>query len=166
MNRKKFLQQSILATGAAILAPTALRAANENPIISAEEIKEFVVAAHSDFDATKKIVEAKPLILNSTNQYKKGDFETALGAAAHMGRRDIADVLVALGARMDVFSLTFLGHTDIVKQLIAISPQYLKAPGPHGFTLLHHANAGKHTEFAKWLQDQGLTEEWFKNAFG
>ena len=64
-------------------------------------------AAHNDFDATKKIIEKKPLLLNCTNQFKKGDFETALGGASHMGRKDIADLLVGLGARMDIFNMTF-----------------------------------------------------------
>lgn len=166
MNRKKFLQQGLLTAGAVALAPIALRSANNSEIFTEEEITEFVYAAHNDFDKTKKIVEAKPLILNCANQYKKGDFETALGGASHMGRRDIADLLVARGARMDMFNLTFLGHTDLVKKLIELNPHYLKAPGPHGFTLLHHAKVGKQEEFGKWLQDQGLKEEWFKGVFG
>jgi len=44
-----------------------------------------------DFEATKKIIEAQPLLLNCTNQSKKGDIETALGGASHMGRKDKAD---------------------------------------------------------------------------
>ncbi len=166
MNRKKFLQQSILTAGASVLGAATLRAATiENEIFTPEEITAFVFAAHNDFDATKKIVDAKPLILNCANQIARGDFETAVGGAAHMGRKDIADLLVERGARLDIFSLTFLGHVDFVKQMIELTPQYLKAPGPHGFTLLHHAKVGKHDEFAAWLQDKGLEEEWFRDVF-
>lgn len=166
MNRKKFIRQSLFAAGATAVAPIAIYAKTNNEVFTAEEITAFVYAAHNDFDAVKKIVETKPLILNCANQLKKGDFETALGGAAHMGRKDIANLLVERGARMDVFSMTFLGHTELVKKLIELNPQYLKSPGPHGFTLLHHAKVGKQEAFAKWLQNQGLTEEWFKNAFG
>ncbi len=165
MIRKKFIQQSLLATGAAFLAPVRVKAQSENKIISLEEIQDFVFAAHSDLDKTRSIVDANPLILNCTNQFKKGDFETAIGGASHMGRKDIADMLVERGARLDIFNLTFLGHTDLVKQLIEVAPAYLKSPGPHGFTLLHHANVGKHEDFASWLQDQGLEETHFKGIF-
>lgn len=168
MNRKQFLRQSTLLGASAMLLPSAIgqEPVKENPLFESEEIYEFVLAAHKDFDGFKRIVDAKPKILNCVNQIKKGDFETALGGAAHMGRKDIADLLVARGARWDMFSLTFLGYTDFVKQMIELSPHYLKAPGPHGFTLLHHAKVGKHMEFAKWLQDQGLETEFIKGAFG
>ena len=59
---------------------------------------------------TKKIVYAKRLLLNFANQFKKGDFETAVGGASHMGRKDIADMLVGRFARLDIFNLTFLGY--------------------------------------------------------
>ncbi len=165
MDRKKFLRQSLMAGGVALLGAGVLYAANNKAIITAEEITEFVFAAHSDLEKTKSIADKKPLILNCTNQFSRGDFETALGGACHMGRKDIADMLIQRGARMDLFNLTFMGHTDLVKKMIESYPQYLNAPGPHGFTFLHHAKVGKHTDFASWLQDKGLTTDRFKDAF-
>ena len=165
MIRKDFIRHGLIATGALIWAPAKIRAKASSEIISLEQIEEFVFAAHKDLEKTQKIVDANPLILNCTNQFKKGDFETAIGGASHMGRKDIADMLVERGARLDIFNLTFLGHTELVKQLIEHSPQYLKSPGPHGFTLLHHAKVGEHKDFALWLQDQGLEETIFKGVF-
>lgn len=165
MNRKKFLRQTLMAGGATLLGAGILYASNKKPIFNEEEVTEFVFAAHSDLEKTRSIVDRNPLILNCANQITRGDFETALGGACHMGRKDIADMLIERGARMDMFNLTFLGHTDFVKQMIEKHPQYLNAPGPHGFTFLHHAKVGKHTDFASWLEDQGLTTDRFKNVF-
>ena len=165
MNRKSFLASSGVILGAATLVPNRL-IAEENPIFKAEEITEFVFAAHNDFDKTKRIIERKPLLLNCTNQFKKGDFETALGGASHMGRRDIADLLISKGARMDIFNMAFLGLDEQVRGMINAFPDYLNSPGPHGFTLLHHARVGKRDDLAAWLESKGLTETMFKGIFG
>ena len=111
------------------------------------------------------MIDSNPLLLNATNQAKKGDFETALGGASHMGRVDIAELLVAKGARMDIFNLTFLGFTEQVEEMIKQYPQCLNAAGPHGFTLLYHANVGKQQAFANWLLELGLEETRFEDVF-
>ena len=166
MNRKSFLKNTFATVcGLTLTSSFMMKNTQENEIFSPEEITEFVFAAHKDFEATKKIIEAKPLLLNCTNQFKKGDFETALGGASHMGKRDIADLLVSKGARMDIFNQAFLGLTDTVKQMVEAYPQLLKAPGPHGFTLLHHAKVGKQDDLFAWLQEKGLTETHFKGIF-
>jgi len=165
MNRKKFIKNGLLVGGLGLITSSGFAKTQDEPLFTSEEIKEFVFAAHRDFDEVKRIFTEKPLILNCTNQSKQGDFETAMGGASHMGRKDIADFLVEQGARLDIFSHTFLGHVDLVKTMIKAYPQYLHAYGPHGFTLLHHAHAGKHTDFAKWIEDQGLTETHVKGIF-
>lgn len=165
MNRKSFLKTGAILSSSLLINPQ-LYAIQENSNFDLEEIKEFVFAAHKDFEETKKIIEAKPLLLNCTNQAKKGDFETAVGGASHMGRKDIADLLVSKGARLDIFNYTFLGYHDFVKKLIEDYPDLLWAPGPHGFTLLHHAKVGEHLEMQDWLKEKGLTETYIKGAFG
>lgn len=137
-----------------------------DPVFSQEEIKEFVFAAHNDLEKCKQIIGSKPLILNCANQGKKGDFETALGGASHMGRRDIADLLISKGARMDIFSHAFLGHDELVKTMIDTYPKLLFSPGPHGFTLLHHAEVGENIKLADWIRKQGLEETFLKGSFG
>jgi hypothetical protein len=164
MKRKEFLRNSMLAGGSVFLLSSFKNGA-ESSLFTNEEIEEFVRVAHGNLEKTKKIIEAKPLILNCVNQWAKGDFETAMGGASHVGRKDIADLLVAHGARMDIFNFTFLGFTDFVKDLLKKYPHLLNSYGPHGFTLLHHANVGAHKDFAKWLQDQGLKETIFKDVF-
>ena len=58
-----------------------------------------------------------------------GDWETALGAAGHMGRRDIAEVLLARGARLDVFAAAMLGQADIVRAIVEAFPAMREASG-------------------------------------
>jgi len=157
MKRKDFFSSSALAGGSLIFS-SQFNHNIDSSLFKAQEIDEFVGAAHSDLEETKRIIEADPLILNCTSQIAKGDFETAIGGASHMGRQDIADILVSHGARLDIFNLTFLGFTDFVKNLLEKYPNLLTSYGPHGFTLLHHARVGEHTEFADWLQARGLTE--------
>lgn len=164
MNRKDFLKKG--AMGAAICAVSPVIASNSmNTVFEKEEIAAFVSAAHKDLEETQKIIEAKPLLLNCTNQVRKGDFETAIGGASHMGRRDIADLLVAKGARLDIFNLAFLGYFDLVKQLVTDFPHLLKSPGPHGFSLLHHAKVGEHQGMMNWLKESGLTDTFLKGSF-
>jgi len=89
-----------------------------------------------------------------------GDFETALEGAGHVGTKDVANYLIEQGARTNLFVLTMLGKTQIVKAYIETYPAYLTARGPHGFTLLHHANPGgeEANELVAYLHSKGLTE--------
>lgn len=169
MDRKKFLRQNLFLGGSMVLAPGTLLAkesTNQKVVFSGELILEFVLAAHKSFDETKKILEKHPLLLNCTSQFKKGDFETAVGGASHMGRRDIVDYLVGKGARLDIFNYAFLGYDDFIKKIVTDYPHLLNSYGPHGFTLLHHAQVGKRTELVEWLQSKGLTEKMIKGVFG
>ncbi|MGI9546996.1 MAG: hypothetical protein ACR2MM_07160 [Flavobacteriaceae bacterium] len=165
MKRKRFIQSCAGITGAALITPNFIHASSGKELFNTDLIDEFVLAAHRDLDQTKKLIDNHPLILNCTSQIRRGDFETAIGGASHMGREDIAQLLVERGARLDIFNLCFLGYTEVVKQLIEISPNYLTAYGPHGFTLLHHAKMGEQHEFASWLQDKGLKEDIFDSIF-
>lgn len=168
MDRKSFIKKNLIVGGALTMTPLtamAIQDVKKEPIFSHELITEFVFAAHKSLDETKKILQQYPLLLNCANQFTKGDFETAVGGASHMGRKDIADFLVAQGARLDIFNYAFLGYDDFVKKIVQEHPHVLHAPGPHGFTLLHHAQVGNRTALADWLQSKGLTEKILKGIF-
>lgn len=171
-NRRTFLQQSLVLGSAMGLAPVAhfflpapatrLAADPIDPTV----VQEYVRVAHSDLDRLKAIQEEHPLIVYATWDWGDGDFETALGAAGHMGRRDVAEYLLDKGARPDLFVLTMLGETAIVKSILERYPQLLHAYGPHGFTLLHHARKGgeQAQNLYDFLVERGLTEP-FVNIF-
>ena len=55
------------------------------------------------------------------------------------GRREIAEFLLAHGARPTVFSAAMLGQLDVVKAFVSASPGVQRTLGPHGITLMAHA---------------------------
>jgi hypothetical protein len=104
--------------------------------------KEVVLAAHSDLARVKAVVDAHPAAANAVIDWGFGDWESGLGAAAHMGRRDIAEYLLSMGARLDLFAAAMLGMTDAVKHMVAARPGVEASLGPHGIPLIAHARAG------------------------
>jgi hypothetical protein len=110
--------------------------------LAPETVRAFVVAAHGDRDAVRDALRAEPRLVNACWDWGGGDWETGLGGAAHMGRRDIALHLLARGARLDVFAVAMLGDVDVVRALLQAFPTLPEVRGPHGISLIDHARAG------------------------
>ena len=105
-------------------------------------VREFVSQAHRSLNRVNELLEQEPRLINAAWDWGGGDWETALGAAAHMGRRDIAQALLARGARLDVFAAAMLGKLEIIQAVLAAFPETLHTLGPHGIPLAQHAKAG------------------------
>ena len=105
-------------------------------------VEAFVRAGHVDLDRTKALLAQEPGLLNATWDWGGGDWETALGGAGHMGRKDIALFLISTGARMDIFQAAMLGRLDIVKPMLTAFPNLANSKGPHGIPLMTHAQKG------------------------
>jgi len=105
-------------------------------------VQEFVGQAHGGFDRVQEMLAQEPALVNAAWDWGGGDFETGLGAAAHMGRRDIALYLLDHGARLDLPAAVMLGQLDLVQAALAAFPAALNIPGAHGIPLLKHAEAG------------------------
>src|SRR6185503_4937631 len=114
----------------------------KKPSLEMVLVQEFVGKAHADLDRVKELLLGEPALINSSWDWGGGDWETALGAAAHMGRRDIAAYLLEHGARLDLFAAEMLGKLDIVKATLGTYPDSINIPGPHGISLIAHALAG------------------------
>lgn len=112
------------------------------PALVATLVQEFVGNAHGDLNRVQELLAQEPALINATWDWGGGDFETALGAASHMGRKDIACFLLDHGARLDIFAATMLGKLDIVKATLTAFPDALHTAGPHGIPLIAHAQAG------------------------
>lgn len=123
-------------------AGTGGAAAELYPTQSPEDVRELVRVAHFDLARVRAILERRPALARASWDWGFGDWESALGAASHMGKRQIADVLLAHGARPDVFSAAMLGQLDVVRAHIQAWPGAQSLRGPHGITLLAHARAG------------------------
>ena len=101
-----------------------------------------VGAAHAQFDRVKELVTARPALAKASWDWGYGDWESALGAASHTGRRDIAELLMAHGARANLYTFAMLGRIDVVRAICEASPGIQRVHGPHGITLLQHARHG------------------------
>jgi hypothetical protein len=105
-------------------------------------VKRFVIAGHGNLAAVKAMLTEEPNLINGAIDWGNGDFESALGGASHMGRRDIAEFLLEHNARMDIFVATMLGKLDMVKAAVAAFPNIVHVAGPHGIPLIVHAEKG------------------------
>jgi hypothetical protein len=113
-----------------------------HPQFDRPRVKRFVIAGHVNLAAVKAMLADEPNLINGAIDWGNGDFETALGGASHMGRRDIAEYLLEHNARMDIFAATMLGKLDIVKAAVAAFPHIVHVLGPHGIPLIMHAEKG------------------------
>ena len=107
-----------------------------------ELVQEMVRVSHFDLKRVQQLVEAQPSLARAAWDWGFGDWETALGAASHMGNRPIAGYLISKGARPSLFSSAMLGHLEVVKAFVAAQPGVQRILGPHSISLLAHAKAG------------------------
>jgi hypothetical protein len=123
--------------------PAKAKAKDKGPRLDLDMVRDFVGAAHRDLEKVKALHSQQPALINSSWDWGGGDWETALGAAAHTGRKNIAEFLLSKGARLDIFAAAMLGKIELVKAAITLFPGTEKTLGPHGITLIAHAKAGK-----------------------
>ena len=123
-------------------SPPTFKPSWKKPQINRLMVQDFVIYAHSELDMVKKLLEKEPALLNATMDWGNGDWESGLGGASHMGRRDIVEFLLERGARIDIFCAAMMGRLDAVKSLLTLEPKLIDARGPHGFTLHFHAQVG------------------------
>lgn len=162
-NRSTFLKRT-LTGAAALLLPSSVisqTTRQEKPApLKLETVKEFVGVAHGKFDRLKEMLENDHLLLHSSYDWGGGDYESAIEAAGHVGNKEIAAYLLSKGARYNIYLGCMLGHLDIVKQVLTANPNLLNSKGPHGFTMLHHAQRGGDSSLAvvEYLQSRGAKE--------
>jgi hypothetical protein len=115
---------------------------NDFPSHEPELVQEMVVVSHTNLARVKELVGRQPALAKVSFDWGFGDWETPIDAASHIGHREIAEFLIASGARPTIFSAAMLGHLDVVKAAIAASPGVQRVLGPHSITLFRHATAG------------------------
>lgn len=163
MKRKAFLKQAFWMSGVATLSPYLLSAATPMqtpPPLDSKIVQEFVRVSHGKLDQVKTLLAEHPTLLNSAWDWGGGDFETALGAASHVGHKVLAQYLLDQGAQANIFTACLFGKIDIIKPMVEAFPSILGAKGPHGFTLLHHAKKGgeEALEVKEFLESRGAVE--------
>jgi hypothetical protein len=93
-SRRQFLHVVSLAVPiAAISSKTSVAATTEVttlfPTQAPELVQEMVVVAHGNITRVKELVSNQPTLAKATWDWGFGDWETALGAASHVGNREI-----------------------------------------------------------------------------
>ena len=162
MDRHSFLKSSITTTLGLSIFPAfgSNVTQNEPSPLKISLVKEFVVAGHKDLTKVQSMLVDYPNLIYSRYDWGNGDFEEAIEGAGHLGNKEIAYYLINQGARVNMFVLTMLGKTELVKPTLEVYPNLVFAKGAHGFTLLHHAKAGgsENDNFINYLNEKGLTE--------
>ncbi len=121
------------------------------PSMNDAMVRGVVGASHSNIEKVKELITQRPELAGASWDWGFGDWETALGAASHVGRRDIAELLISHGARPDIFTFTMLGMLKSVQEIIETVPGIQSHRGPHGITLLQHAK--------NRLEDKNITAD-------
>ena len=151
LNRRTF----VAASSAALVAPLMrVRAATAMvsvidgglpanwPSHDPDLVREVVAKAHVNYDRVRELVTPRPALAKVDWDWGFGDWESALGAASHMGRRDIAELLIDHGARPNLFTFAMFGQVDVVRATCEANMGIQRLPGPHGITLMAHARNG------------------------
>jgi hypothetical protein len=129
------------------------------PAHEPETVQEMVTVSHGNVARVRELLSGRPALANAGWDWGFGDWEMPLGAASHVGNREIATLLLSAGARPSIFSAAMLGQVDVVRAFVAASPGIQRTRGPHGITLLAHARAGKAADvvaFLESIQDANL----------
>ncbi len=151
VSRRAFFAVSSLGLAAAVprvnAAPAMVNRIDGGPLGSfptqePDLVGEVVAKAHVDYERVRELVTPRPALAKAAWDWGFGDWESALGAASHMGRRDIAEVLTEHGARPNLFTFAMLGQVDVVRAICRANPGIQRLHGPHGITLLSHARKG------------------------
>lgn len=148
------------APGSATGTPGKSRLGECFPTQAPELAREMVRVAHFDLKRVQELVEAQPSLARAAWDWGFGDWESALGAASHMGNRPIAEYLISKGARPSLFSAAMLGQLEVVKAFVSAQPGAQRIRGPHSISLLAHAHAGGEAarsvfEYLQTLGDAG-----------
>lgn len=165
ISRSQFLKHTLAGTAGLIMLSPALVSGQEKKQekpgpIALEFVKEFVGVCHSKIDRVKEMLENDHLLLHVSNDVGGGDFESGIEAAGHVGNKEIAGYLLSKGARYNIYLACMLGHLDTVRQVLIFNPGLLNSKGPHGFTMLHHAQKGgpEAAPVVEYLQSLGAKE--------
>lgn len=168
MNRKKFLVHIAGGTAAVMVGNRKVSAqilpSQEPPPLPISLVKEFVIAGHGNFPKVQALLKDSPNLIYTKFDWGNGDYESAIEGAGHVGNKEIANFLLDAGDRVTLYVLTMLGKTELVKPVLEAYPNLINAKGPHGFTLLHHAQVGgkDSEELFAYLKEKGCTEDRLK----
>src|SRR5205814_3618277 len=102
-------------------------------------------------DKLRELVNAEPGIVNARN----AQGQSAVLMACYLGRKEIRDLLIEKGARLELHEAAAAGDLRRVKDLVQAAPELAKSYSPDGFPLLALAAAFGNEDVARYLHLQG-----------
>jgi uncharacterized protein len=115
-------------------------------------IDDFVSAAHGSLHRVVEVLAERPNLLHAKASWR----ETAIQAAAHMARRDIARHLLARGAELDLCTAAVMGLLGRVTRQLSVDPSLVSARGAHGFPLMYYPAITGDIDMAALLWKYGV----------
>lgn len=143
MNSRRQFLTGVAAIGVATPLGEFIAYDDEPKKLELEMVGKFVAKSHGDIETVKTLLSTEPALINAAWDWGDGDWETGLGASSHMGRKEIAHLLLDHGARLDVFAASMLGMDSVIAELIKVMPDIHAVPGPHAIPMLSHAIFGR-----------------------
>lgn len=128
------------------------------PAIPLSVAEEVVGVSHFNLERLKQLVDPRPELAKATWDWAYGDWESAIAAATHVGRKDIVDYLQTKGAAPTIFTYAMTGQYELVRSMIESTPGVQRADGPHGISLLQHARTGLQADGVNKLKAQKLVD--------
>ena len=147
--------EASLSIKADITICKAVQEQEESP--SAEQIREFVTAAHWNLPRVKEMLEANPKLLNASYRWTEIDRESPIQAAAQLGSTEVAEYLLSKGAPLEICTAAMLGKRNEVETRLDADPQSAKAVGAHGIPLLPHSVWSGNLDLIKRVYARGAT---------
>lgn len=123
--------------------------------LSAEVVREFVIAGHGSLTRVRELLAVEPGLLNAANEWGPGDTETAIQGAAHTGQAAIAEFLLGCGAPLEICTAAMLGRREAVEALLAADATAIDSRGAHGIPLLSHAAFSGDAALVAALHERG-----------
>ncbi len=123
----------------------------ETTSIAQATIDEFVGASHGDLPTVQRILEQFPSIINAPASWG----EYAIQAAAQTGQKEIAEILLAAGAPLDICAASMLGRLEQVQAFLQTDPALANATGAHNLPVLYHAAVTGQIPVAQLLVERG-----------
>lgn len=120
-----------------------------------EEIDQFVVFCHWNLPGVQEQLAVRPELLNARSTLD----ESPLGAAAHVGAKEIAGYLLDQGAELDVYAAAMLGLRDDVIVFLDADPELVNSGGAHGIPLLFHGAVGGDIGMVELLIERGADRQ-------
>src|SRR5256885_4160985 len=80
---------------------------------------------------------------------------TPLLLAAYAGRHELVELVLSLGAELDLVCAVVLGRTDVVKAFLSERPALIHKRSPRGWPLLHLAAKYGDSEMVRFLLSAG-----------